>query len=90
MRPTHIMVGSHQQRTTAYHLSGTILKELLKKKKPVITHGKFKEAEIVESWTYMDQTFQTLRGREMKGHASTWTAAKAWNPTKSIPSDWPK
>ena len=89
MRPTHIMVGSHQQLTTAYHFPGTILKELLKKKKPVTTHGNFKDAEIDKPW-HLDQTFQTMRGREMKGHASTWTAAKAWNLTKSIPSDWPK
>ena len=84
------MVGSHQQRTTAYHLSDTTSTRSRKKKKPAIIHDKSNGAEIVESWTYMDQTFQTLRGREMKGLASTCKAAKAWNLSRFIPSDWPK
>ena len=84
------MVGSHQQRTTAYHLSDTISTRSLKKKKPATIHDKFNGAEIVESWTYMDQTFQTLRGRDMKGLAFIWKVAKAWNLSRFILPNWPR
>ena len=90
MRPTHIMVGSHQQRTTAYHLSDTTSTRLRKKKKPATIHDKYCGPETAKSWTNMDQTFQTLHGRGMKDLASIWKVAKVWNLSRFIPPDWPR